>query len=60
MKYKTIWLCIFFHAYNNVLASFMQLPEMHPLLFVILGVLTFLTGWGLTAAMSGEENRVPQ
>jgi membrane protease YdiL (CAAX protease family) len=48
MKYKTIWLCIFFHAYNNVLASFMPFPGMQPLL-VILGALMFLAGWGLTA-----------
>jgi membrane protease YdiL (CAAX protease family) len=48
LKYKTIWLCIFFHAYNNVLASFMPFPGMRPLL-VILGALMFLTGWGLTA-----------
>jgi membrane protease YdiL (CAAX protease family) len=53
-KYKTIWLCIFFHAYNNVLASFMPLPGIHPLLFVALGVLMFLTGWGLTASISGD------
>jgi membrane protease YdiL (CAAX protease family) len=54
MKYKTIWLCIFFHAYNNMLASFMLLPAIHPLPFVALGILLFLTGWALTAAMSGE------
>jgi membrane protease YdiL (CAAX protease family) len=56
MKYQTIWLCMFFHAYNNVMASFLPLPiTQHPLLLVMLGVLMFLTGWGLTAAMSGEE-----
>jgi membrane protease YdiL (CAAX protease family) len=59
MQHKTIWLCIFFHAYNNALAYFLLLPEMQPLLFV-LGVLMFLTGWGLTALISGEENRVPK
>jgi membrane protease YdiL (CAAX protease family) len=53
-KYKTIWLCIFFHAYHNVLVSFLPLPAMHPLLFVVLGALMFLTGWGLTASMSRD------
>jgi membrane protease YdiL (CAAX protease family) len=53
-KYKTIWLSIFFHAYYNVLADFMLLPEIHPLLFVALGALLFLTGWGLTAFMPGD------
>jgi membrane protease YdiL (CAAX protease family) len=53
-KYKTIWLSIFFHAYYNVLADFLPMPEMPPLLFVALGALMFLAGWGLTASMPGD------
>jgi membrane protease YdiL (CAAX protease family) len=52
MRFKTIWPCIFFHAYSNVLASFMVFPAIHPLLFVMLGALLFLAGWGLTASVS--------
>jgi membrane protease YdiL (CAAX protease family) len=56
-RYKSIWLCMFIHAYHNALALLMPLPYVgmqneyyeitwrHPLWFDILGV--FLLGFGL-------------
>jgi membrane protease YdiL (CAAX protease family) len=57
-RYKTIWLCMFIHAYNNVLASFMLVPVtvtrnpdnfrvlvFHPLWFDILGLFLFAFGF---------------
>ena len=57
-RYRSIWLCMFMHAYNNVLAVFMSYPYIriedytsyqlmwhHPAWFNILGLLLF--GFGL-------------
>jgi membrane protease YdiL (CAAX protease family) len=56
-RYKSIWLCMFIHVYNNALAIIMPLPYVeiqnsyyevmwrHPLWFDILGI--FLLGFGL-------------
>jgi membrane protease YdiL (CAAX protease family) len=68
MRYRTIWMCMFFHGYTNVPASFMPFPVkylenehthallvMHPLWFDILGILLFLGGLGLIMVMSGEQ-----
>jgi membrane protease YdiL (CAAX protease family) len=56
-RYKSIWLCMFIHAYHNALASLMPYPYVaiknayyevmwrHPLWFDILGLLLF--GFGL-------------
>jgi membrane protease YdiL (CAAX protease family) len=54
ITYRTIWPCIFFHAYNNVLASFMVIPAAHSLLLIALGAALFLGGWGLSMAVSGR------
>jgi membrane protease YdiL (CAAX protease family) len=55
-RYKSIWLCMFLHAYYNTLASFMTIPyvEMqneyyevtwrHPVWFDVLGVILFAFG----------------
>jgi membrane protease YdiL (CAAX protease family) len=67
LKFRTIWVCMFFHCYNNILASFMIVPVkilsgrtdystqvMFPLWFDILGLLLFGTGLGLTALLSSK------
>jgi membrane protease YdiL (CAAX protease family) len=54
IKFKTIWPCMLFHAYNNMVAAFLPFPAAYPLLFVVLGAALFVSGWGLTMAMSGE------
>jgi membrane protease YdiL (CAAX protease family) len=54
IQFKTIWLCMLFHAYNNLVALFMPFPAEYPLLFVMLGAALLLSGWGLTMALSGE------
>jgi membrane protease YdiL (CAAX protease family) len=65
MEFKTIWLCMFFHAYNNILAQFVPFPirylpntrnysilVMHPVWFDIVGVTLFMVGLGLTWGIS--------
>jgi membrane protease YdiL (CAAX protease family) len=56
-RYRTIWLCMLLHAYNNILASFIIYPVTilpnptsytvlihHPLWFVLLGAFLFALG----------------
>jgi membrane protease YdiL (CAAX protease family) len=70
MEFKTIWLCMFMHGYNNILASYVPFPirylpnkrsyallVVHPLWFDILGVLLFFLGWGLTLGISRRNGR---
>jgi membrane protease YdiL (CAAX protease family) len=65
MEFKTIWLCMFFHGYNNILAFFVPFPieylpnrrtyavlVMHPFWFDICGVVLFVLGFGLTWGIS--------
>ncbi|GHV35858.1 hypothetical protein AGMMS49546_00060 [Spirochaetia bacterium] len=65
LRYKTIWLGMFMHCYNNVLASFMSYPVerhtnersysaiyLHPLWFDILGAVIFLIGLGLVIGIA--------
>ena len=59
LHYRSIWLCMFVHAYHNVLAYYMSLPYVaadsysqtwrHPLWFDALGILLF--GFGLFAVI---------
>lgn len=71
MEFKTIWLCMFMHCYNNILASFMSFPVnylpntrnyssrvIHPLWFDILGMLLFVTGLLLTLSQRHVPLRV--
>ena len=56
-RYRTVWLCMFAHAYHNILVSYMSFPYVaagksgyqqvwrHPLWFDIMGLLLF--GFGL-------------
>jgi membrane protease YdiL (CAAX protease family) len=68
LRCKSIWLCIFIHAYHNVLSSFMSFPYIkienssyldiwrHPLWFDMLGLLLF--GFGLlTVIVTLRENQ---
>jgi membrane protease YdiL (CAAX protease family) len=68
MEFKTIWLCMFMHAYNNIMASFISFPvqylpntrsyailAVHPLWFDIMGIILFAVGLGLTWGISRER-----
>ncbi|MDR0641818.1 MAG: CPBP family intramembrane metalloprotease [Treponema sp.] len=65
MEFKTIWLCIFFHGYNNLLANFFSFPlrylpnrrtytvlAVHPLWLDVCGALLFVLGFVLTWGIS--------
>jgi membrane protease YdiL (CAAX protease family) len=65
VRFKNIWLSMFMHFYNNLLALFLVLPVVqlpnrrsyailvrHPLWLDILGVLLFLAGLGLTVQLA--------
>jgi membrane protease YdiL (CAAX protease family) len=66
-RYKSIWLCMFLHAYNNALVSLMTVPyvEMqneyyevtwrHPVWFDVLGVLLFAFGLLTVIVLSREK-----
>ena len=66
-RYKSIWLCMFSHAYHNILASFSIYPYTridnsnylewwhHPLWFDILGLLLF--GFGLLTVIVLSRKR---
>jgi membrane protease YdiL (CAAX protease family) len=71
LRFKNIWLCMFMHCYNNILASFMSFPAkilpnqksydllvVHPLWFDILGLFLFLAGMGITAALARSGERI--
>ncbi|MDR1618450.1 MAG: CPBP family intramembrane metalloprotease [Treponema sp.] len=68
MKFGTIWLCMFMHCYNNILAFFMPFPVnylpntrdysplvLQPLWFDILGAVLFAAGLALTAGQRGKS-----
>jgi membrane protease YdiL (CAAX protease family) len=68
LRFKNIWLCMFMHFYNNILATFLTFPEVilpnrnsydiwvvHPLWFDILGLCLFLAGFGITIALTRLE-----
>jgi membrane protease YdiL (CAAX protease family) len=67
LRFRSIWLCMFIHCYNNILASFMIFPVktlpnvrdysimVHPLWFDILGVILFGTGLFLLLALGGMK-----
>jgi hypothetical protein len=68
LEFRTLWLCIFIHAYNNILAFFVPFPVnylpntktyaalvLHPLWFDILGVLLFAAGLALTFSQRVKE-----
>ena len=67
-RYRSIWLCMFIHAYNNVLAFFMLYPferigisgshELwrHPLWFVILGFILFGMGLFMVITLSRKDS----
>jgi membrane protease YdiL (CAAX protease family) len=65
MEFKTIWLCMFFHGYNNLLALFFSFPVqylsnrrtyavlvMHPIWLDVCGAALFVLGLGLTRGIS--------
>jgi membrane protease YdiL (CAAX protease family) len=72
-RYKSIWLCMFIHAYHNILVSYMTYPYVeiensgfrelwrHPLWFDLLGLLFFglglLTVIALSRKKEGAEKR---
>jgi len=67
-RYKSIWLCMFIHAYHNALALFMPFPVIeiknsyyevmwhHPVWFDILGLLLF--GFGLLTVIVLSRKKV--
>lgn len=68
LRFRSIWLCMFIHCYNNVLASFMVFPVRvlpnvrdysilitHPLWFDILGMVLFGVGLALFLAFRGMQ-----
>jgi membrane protease YdiL (CAAX protease family) len=68
LRFKNIWLCMFMHFYNNVLASFISFPVeilpnrnsyniwvVHPRWLDILGVCLFLSGLGITVMLARAE-----
>ena len=67
-RYKSIWLCMFMHAYHNILATLMPFPYIevpnyyyekmyrHPLWFDILGIFLFLLGL-VTVIILGKEKK---
>ena len=70
-RYRSIWLCMFTHAYHNVLATFMALPYIrienpyymelwrHPLWFDILGLLLFGIGLWMVIELSRNPPAKP-
>jgi membrane protease YdiL (CAAX protease family) len=69
-RYNSIWMCMFIHAYNNVLASFMTLPYVrvlsydyqerwrHPIWFDILGLVLFGLGlWSVIVLSKNKEQK---
>ncbi|MDR1902562.1 MAG: CPBP family intramembrane metalloprotease [Treponema sp.] len=69
LQWKIIWLCMFIHCYNNILASFLSFPVnylpntrsfsvlvLHPLWLDILGILLFLTGLAAVLASGKRKN----
>jgi membrane protease YdiL (CAAX protease family) len=70
IRFKNIWLCMFMHCYNNVLADFLPLPVVllpntygyslrviHPLWLDILGIALFGGGLALTLSLVRERKR---
>ncbi|MDR0878336.1 MAG: CPBP family intramembrane metalloprotease [Treponema sp.] len=68
LQYGTIWLGMFMHFYNNILASFMVYPVkilpnersysmlvLHPLWFDIMGIMIFFIGLGLTIGIAKTQ-----
>jgi len=62
-RYKSIWLCMFFHAYYNTLVMLMPLPYAangailsHPIWFDILGLLLF--GFGLLTVVVLSRKKI--
>ena len=67
-RYKSIWLCMLTHAYNNFIASFVPFPYVtvgnsgyprmwrHPLWFDILGLVLFGLGLLTVIVLSRNEN----
>jgi membrane protease YdiL (CAAX protease family) len=68
MEFKTIWLCMFMHGYNNIMATFIPFPVQYlpntrsyairtvqPLWFDIMGIILFVAGLGLTWGISRER-----
>jgi len=61
-RYKSIWLCMFFHAYYNTLVMLMPLPYaangailLHPIWFDILGILLFGLGLLMVITLSPKK-----
>jgi membrane protease YdiL (CAAX protease family) len=69
-RYRSIWLCMFIHAYHNVLAIFMSLPYIrtenlyhrefwrHPVWFDLIGLLLF--GLGLLTVIVLSKSNVKE
>jgi membrane protease YdiL (CAAX protease family) len=70
LEFKTIWLCMFMHGYNNLLASFVPFPirylpnrrtyavlVMHPLWFDVFGAALLVFGFFLTWEISRHGRR---
>jgi membrane protease YdiL (CAAX protease family) len=62
-RYKSIWLCMFIHAYYNILVDFMTYPYAgaydfwrHPVWFDILGLLLFVFGLSTVIEMSWKND----
>jgi membrane protease YdiL (CAAX protease family) len=68
LRFKNIWLCMFMHFYNNILASFLSFPVkmlpnrnsynilvVQPLWLDILGACLFIAGLGITIMLARVE-----
>jgi len=69
-RYKSIWLCMFLHAYNNILAVHFVFPYIiienpnyidmwrHPVWFTVMGIFLFAVGVLGVIVMKGERKNV--
>jgi len=68
-RYRSIWLCMFIHAYYNVIISLLPLPYTrtdslqyieewrHPIWFILLGAALFVIGLLMVIVLSRKERK---